>query len=43
MENIKKSLIYNEDCFPGYFRIKEVFEEQYAVSIRLPCVDVHQV
>ena len=28
--------MYYADCFPGYFKTREVFEELYSVSVQLP-------
>jgi len=31
MQNLKKSVLSHSDCFPAYFKTREVFEDSYVI------------
>ena len=36
MQNLQKPAVYHSDCFPAYFKTREVFEELCSVQVQLP-------
>ena len=31
MQDLTKSVLYHSDCFPAYFKTREVFEDSYEI------------